>query len=353
MRSEAPLTTGPGARDVSVSVVVAVHNMRRHIGRCIESVLTQSIGDIELILVDDVSTDGTADILKEYAAGDNRVHIVWQEHNVGAQLSRNAGIEASCGRYIITLDHDDFLAPDALQLALDTFRRHKGLQCVCLREVRVRPDGSLLEYRERNSFGRISGMEAYRRSIHWKGITGRMIVTRELQLRFPFDNCERVYGEDNTAQLQFLASTEVCSCEGIYYHRLLSTSLSHRISLNNIRGNLRFPAMRRQLLDGNYGAEVLRLHETAFWESIVGSYQYYWTYRDRISADDRREALRLIRDMRRQADMPRVDTRIKCRPGFMHMPAWWLFRLQMEMYMAAKYIVRALVKGKRTGDDTE
>ena len=328
------------ARSVSVSVIVAVYNMREHIRQCIESVLSQSLQDIELILVDDVSTDGTADILREYALRDSRVGIVWQSRNGGAQLARNAGIGVSQGRYIITLDHDDFLAPDALQLALDTFRAHRGLQCVCLREMRLLPDGRLLEHKEKNSFGMIGGMEAYRRSIHWRGITGRMMVTREMQLRYPFDNCERVYGEDNTAQLQFLASDVVCSCEGIYYHRLLDTSLSHRISLNNIRGNMRFISMRKQLHDGQFDKNVLELHETAFWESIVGSYQYYWLHLQWLSPTDRNEALHLIRYMWEQVDMTQVSPRAKFKPGFMHMPAWWLFRLQMETYMTLKNIIK-------------
>lgn len=349
MSSEATGATGHGTAtgEPSVSVVVAVYNMRRHIRQCIESVLAQSLRDMELILVDDASTDGTASILEEYARADSRVSILRQESNGGAQLARNAGIRLSRGRYIITLDHDDFLSPDALQSAVDTFNANKGVQCVCLREVRLLPDGRLLEHRQRNSFGAVTGMEAYRRSIHWLGITARMMVTRELQLRYPFDNCERVYGEDNTAQLQFLASPIVCSCEGIYYHRLLDTSLSHRLSLNNIRGNLRFTAMRGQLRDGGFGQEVMRLHETAFWESIVGSYQYYWTHRRRLTPPDRKEALRLIRHLWEQADMPLVRPRAKYRPGFMHMPAWWLFRMQMELYMALKSIAKAMVPGNR------
>ncbi len=294
--------------------------MRQHIGQCIESVLAQSLGAVELILVDDVSTDGTADILREYAQRDPRIRLVWQRENGGAQVARNAGIDISRGEYILTLDHDDFLAPEALQLAVDTFRAHEGLQCVCLREVRVQPDGSLLEYRERNSFGTISGMEAYRRSIHWRGITARMIVTRALQLRYPFDTCERVYGEDNTAQLQFLACPEVCSCEGIYFHRLLDTSLSHCISLNNIRGNLRFVPMREALLREGHSPEILRLHETAFWQSIVGSYQYFHIHRTQFTPEQRQEALRLIHHMRRQADMRIVAPATKLRPVFRRMP---------------------------------
>ena len=59
-----------------VSIIVAVHNMKEHIRQCIESVLNQSMQDLELILVDDVSTDGTADIIREYAGKDSRVTLV-------------------------------------------------------------------------------------------------------------------------------------------------------------------------------------------------------------------------------------------------------------------------------------
>ena len=111
-----------------VSVVVAVHNMKEHIRQCIESVLNQSMQDLELILVDDVSTvrtdivstDGTADILREYAGKDSRVTLVWQQENGGAQVARNAGISMSSGKYVTTLDHDDFLDKDALACAVDT-----------------------------------------------------------------------------------------------------------------------------------------------------------------------------------------------------------------------------------------
>ena len=323
-----------------VSVVVAVHNMKGHIRQCIESVLSQSLQELELVLVDDVSTDGTADILREYAEKDKRVILVWQPQNGGAQLARNAGISVSCGKYVTTLDHDDFLAPDALACAMDTFRKHEGLQCVCFREIRLLPDGTFLEHKEKNSFGLISGEEAYRRSISWKGITGRMIVTRELQMQYPFDNCERVYGEDNTAQLQFLASPLVASCQGIYYHRLIDTSLSHKVSLNNIRGNIRFINMKRQLKAHGYSNEILRLNETAFWESIVSSYYYYHRHRLGFSQVEQQEALYLIRYMREQIDTTLLAPSTRWRPGYWKMPSWNLFRLQEEAF----FLLRRLIK---------
>ena len=71
-----------------VSIVVAVFNMKEHIRQCIDSVLGQSVQDIELILVDDVSTDGTDSILKEYLQHDSRVKVVWQ----GSAQCWNSGV---------------------------------------------------------------------------------------------------------------------------------------------------------------------------------------------------------------------------------------------------------------------
>lgn len=326
-----------------VSVVVAVHNMKEHIRQCIKSVLHQTMQDLELILVDDVSTDGTADIIREYAQLDKRINIVWQQENGGAQLARNAGIAISRGRYIISLDHDDFLDSQALEYAVNTFKKHEGLQCICMREIRILPDGSTIEHKEKNSFGLITGEEAYRRSISWKYITGRMIVSRELQLQYPFDNCERIYGEDNTAQLQFLASPQVSSCEGIYYHRLLETSLSHKVSLNNIRGNLRFISMRKQLQEHGYGNEILRLNETIFWQSIISSYQYYRYHCQDFSKNERNEAIRIIRHMREQTDMNYVKMSVKLKPGYIKMPSWSLFCLQENLF----FLLRRIIKGNR------
>ena len=81
----------------TVSVVVAVHNMKEHIRQCIESVLDQTMSNLELILVDDVSTDGTSDIIRYYSQVDNRILLVWQKENGGAQLARNAGIAVASG----------------------------------------------------------------------------------------------------------------------------------------------------------------------------------------------------------------------------------------------------------------
>ena len=96
-----------------VSVIVAVYNMKEHLRQCVESVLAQTLKDVEVVCVDDVSTDGSLELLHTLAQEDSRVKVLEQKVNGGAQLARNAGILASSGEFITVLDDDDWLAPNA------------------------------------------------------------------------------------------------------------------------------------------------------------------------------------------------------------------------------------------------
>lgn len=94
-----------------VSIIIPVYNREDSIGRAIESVLQQSYDEIELLIVDDGSTDGTAAVIEGYA--DERVHYIYQE-NAGANVARNTGINAANGTYISFLDSDDEFDPSYL-----------------------------------------------------------------------------------------------------------------------------------------------------------------------------------------------------------------------------------------------
>lgn len=96
-----------------VSVVIPVFNIEAHLRECLESVVRQELTDIEIICVDDGSTDGTSGILAEYAARDARIHIITQE-NAGPGVARNAGLLHAAGKYVIFLDSDDWFEPDFL-----------------------------------------------------------------------------------------------------------------------------------------------------------------------------------------------------------------------------------------------
>jgi len=99
-----------------ISVVLPVYNAERFLRQCLDSIINQTLRNIEIICVDDGSTDGSLAILREYAARDARVIIVTQE-NKGAGAARNKGIEVARGEYLSFLDSDDFFELSMLEKA--------------------------------------------------------------------------------------------------------------------------------------------------------------------------------------------------------------------------------------------
>ena len=98
-----------------ISVIIPVFNTERYIGRCLDSVQGQSLKDIEIICVDDGSTDGTLELLYKRAESDDRLRVVRFSDNRGPARTRNAGIELSAGDYVYFIDSDDWIDTDYLE----------------------------------------------------------------------------------------------------------------------------------------------------------------------------------------------------------------------------------------------
>jgi glycosyltransferase involved in cell wall biosynthesis len=98
-----------------VSVVVPVFNEERYLQECLDSILRQSLGSIEVICVDDASTDASVEILMKCVRADSRVRLIRNASNLGPGASRNRGIEAAVGRYLQFTDADDLLPVTALE----------------------------------------------------------------------------------------------------------------------------------------------------------------------------------------------------------------------------------------------
>ncbi|MBQ8851129.1 MAG: glycosyltransferase, partial [Oscillibacter sp.] len=109
----------------SVSIIVPVYNAEAALRRCIESILHQTCGDFELLLVDDGSTDSSGAICDEYAAQDTRIRVFHKE-NGGVSAARNLALDNAQGTYLQFLNSDDWVTPDATRLCLRTAREQNA-----------------------------------------------------------------------------------------------------------------------------------------------------------------------------------------------------------------------------------
>ena len=99
-------------RDIKISVIVPIYNVEEYIRECLDSIVNQTLKDIEIILVDDCSTDNSGRISDEYYAKDGRIIVIHKEKNEGALLARKTGVAHAQGRYIVFVDADDYLTSD-------------------------------------------------------------------------------------------------------------------------------------------------------------------------------------------------------------------------------------------------
>ncbi len=106
----------------AVSVIITVYNGEKYLSECLDSILTQTLEDIEIICVDDASSDDTPQILEKYRG---KIHILTNERNCMAGEARNRGFKAARGEYVIFLDADDIFEPDMLEKAY-----HKAKACM-------------------------------------------------------------------------------------------------------------------------------------------------------------------------------------------------------------------------------
>ena len=102
-----------------VTVLVAAYNAEKYLETCLDSLAAQTLKDIQIVCIDDASTDSTLQILQRYAAKDSRIQILQRSENAGQAVARNMGIDVADGDYIAMLDADDWLSADALEKAVD------------------------------------------------------------------------------------------------------------------------------------------------------------------------------------------------------------------------------------------
>ncbi|VAV83222.1 hypothetical protein MNBD_DELTA01-1468 [hydrothermal vent metagenome] len=160
-----------------VSVVIPTYNRREETCEAIESVLAQDCPDVEVIVVDDGSTDGTGKAVLDRFAG--RIRFVYQ-HNQEKSAARNRGIKEATGKFLCMLDSDDLMLPGAIGAMLACFRKNKDADAVYGMSVRQRQDGSLLEPDEKLTYPEGDILSAFmeRRLIN----NNSYMIKRELML---------------------------------------------------------------------------------------------------------------------------------------------------------------------------
>ena len=290
----------------TVSIIIPVYNCEPYLRECIDSALSQSFADLELILVDDESPDGSGAIIDDYAARDARVLAIHQK-NGGQSAARNAGLEAASGRYIYLLDSDDVMDPSLLETIIP--KMDAGYDMVAF-GARTFPDREeLLPAQEETELLLESEEARYaflagpfrRRTIRWE-VWNRLYrrdVIERWNVCFPADR--RAYPEDMFFNLCYLAhiSRILCIPDILYSYRKRPGSITVDIynsahQLMFLSSNLQCSALEEHYLNcadcsylsANFPQLRFLLHKAAFRRLR----KHHWNHS--LSLEDARELLR-------------------------------------------------------------
>lgn len=134
---------------VKISIIIPVYNTEKYLRKCIDSILAQTFKDIEIICVDDGSTDKSLEILQEYQSRDNRI-VILQQNRAGAGAARNLGLNFAKGEYVQFLDADDYFEPNLLEELYTRARKFDADLTICSSR-KVDEKGNITESRNPNS----------------------------------------------------------------------------------------------------------------------------------------------------------------------------------------------------------
>lgn len=151
-----------------VSIIIAVYNAQKYIGFCLDSLVNQSYNNIEIVLVDDGSTDDSYTICKKYTQCDDRI-VLLQKENGGSASARNLGLERAKGEYIIFVDADDVVNCDYIEKLHDAIQESDIAICGFDRFVK---DGEFYEEKKLEQSGYLSRADVYEHTFVSNIITG-------------------------------------------------------------------------------------------------------------------------------------------------------------------------------------
>ena len=211
-----------------LSIIIPVYNVEKYLNDCLNSILTQSFADYEILLIDDGSTDGSPALCDEYAKNESRIHVIHSQ-NKGVSNARNIGIEAANGEYFLFVDADDVLAgKDAIRDIMQ-FTKDPDVDMVAARSEEFYDGKPMEKLSEGNSDSRyyVADSGELRRFISKTYMMSNLYSRRALgDIRF---DTRVKLGEDLLFLVKIISNVQkpIIYDRVFYYRRLRLESASH------------------------------------------------------------------------------------------------------------------------------
>jgi len=180
--------------DKTVSVIIPVYNVKNYLDRCVASVVNQTYTKLQIILIDDGSTDGSGLLCDRWKEKDDRITVIHRA-NGGLPAARNSGLAIATGELIGFVDSDDYVAPDMFEYLVRAVRQYNA-EIACCRFIRMLGDGRMMTLSKNKGYTVFEGTDCLREYLYghnMEQMVWNKLYTRELLLT----------GKDENALMQF------------------------------------------------------------------------------------------------------------------------------------------------------
>ena len=265
-----------------VSIIVPMYNAEKYMSECLDSLINQDYENLEIVLVDDGSTDKTLKICNEYAKKDKRVKVIHQK-NSGVSEARNNGINKSTGEYITFVDSDDFIAKDFISYYVELINKTNADIALSRMPVKYRTGESKQVLNNEEKIEVITGKECALEMLYYKifiASWNKLFKRKLLVDNNILFNKNIHFGEGfNYSVDAFLKANKVCitSLNKYYYRVDNESSVMTKFSLNQITGSIGAQKHLQEKYD-NIDAEISKALKYANWHtyfdclnSIIGT----------------------------------------------------------------------------------
>lgn len=288
-----------------ISVIVPVYNVEKYLHRCVESILSQTLDDFELILVDDGSKDNSGTICDEYARKDFRVKV-FHKKNSGLSAARNTGLEKALGKYVIFVDSDDYWADvnclDYLYKLIEEFDADvlRG-EYIALNE-KGEEINTIVRNKKDFEYKLLDSATFYINAIAGENFSWLFLYKKKAIEQFRFDE-NRAFQEDIDFNIKFFSKPHKCiyTSKKFYVYQKREASITTTLNINNLSGSFSLCDVFDKYVD--LTTDII-LKSSYRYNSIM---MYYWTldtmsqapyYKDRLSLIKKMSLVKLNRQVR-------------------------------------------------------
>lgn len=246
-----------------VSIIIPVYNMERYLRECLDSVENQTYRNLEIIVIDDGSTDSSATICDEYGKKDSRFKVIHQK-NSGLSVARNTGLDVATGNFITFLDSDDWFALDLIKTQLETITKWNADIAICRHESTYK--NARIQFNQTPVFNFIEdygnkkdlalSQNKWLGSGYSGGWTQKKLMKSECLIDkntrkkiYFYANKEAL--EDELFTLQIFKNTKrvAFNTNSVFFYRMRNSSFVHEVSFPVMRIRTRILMREKKLID--------------------------------------------------------------------------------------------------------